>query len=411
MHGGTDGDDAEASASGEFTAEAFARLARLAQEQAEAISHYKKMYDRSSALARIGVWECDLATEALTWTDGVYDLFDLPRGSPLERARIVELYDADSRREMERLRAAAIRDGGSFTLDILIRTPKGNERWLRLTADVEQENGRSARIFGTKQDITREKLAQEELRALQAELIHVSRRGAMGAMATTLAHELNQPLAAISNYVAGARRALNDPAADTARVDRGLAGIEGCALRAGEIIRNLRAMGADDFAKQRLFDINPLVRDAATMAMTGSSDGVAVRYALADTAMVRADPVQIQQALIAIVRNAVEAMRESPRREIEISTNRLGDEIEIRIEDSGPGIAPDMLARIFDAFVSTRPKGLGIGLAVSRAIIETHGGRIAAENRRAGGASLRITLPFAAGGQKAAARASGRDGH
>lgn len=411
MHGGTDGDDAEASASGEFTAEAFARLARLAQEQAEAISHYKKMYDRSSALARIGVWECDLATEALTWTDGVYDLFDLPRGSPLERARIVELYDADSRREMERLRAAAIRDGGSFTLDILIRTPKGNERWLRLTADVEQENGRSARIFGTKQDITREKLAQEELRALQAELIHVSRRGAMGAMATTLAHELNQPLAAISNYVAGARRALNDPAADTARVERGLAGIEGCALRAGEIIRNLRAMGADDFAKQRLFDINPLVRDAATMAMTGSSDGVAVRYALADTAMVRADPVQIQQALIAIVRNAVEAMRESPRREIEISTNRLGDEIEIRIEDSGPGIAPDMLARIFDAFVSTRPKGLGIGLAVSRAIIETHGGRIAAENRRAGGASLRITLPFAAGGQKAAARASGRDGH
>ncbi|MGS1017162.1 sensor histidine kinase [Allosphingosinicella humi] len=411
MHGGTDGDDAEASASGEFTAEAFARLARLAREQAEAISHYKKMYDRSSALARIGVWECDLATEALTWTDGVYDLFDLPRGSPLERARIVELYDADSRREMERLRAATIRDGGSFTLDILIRTPKGNERWLRLTADVEQENGRSARIFGTKQDITREKLAQEELRALQAELIHVSRRGAMGAMATTLAHELNQPLAAISNYVAGARRALNDPAADTARVERGLAGIEGCALRAGEIIRNLRAMGADDFAKQRLFDINPLVRDAATMAMTGSSDGVAVRYALADTAMVRADPVQIQQALIAIVRNAVEAMRESPRREIEISTNRLGDEIEIRIEDSGPGIAPDMLARIFDAFVSTRPKGLGIGLAVSRAIIETHGGRIAAENRRAGGASLRITLPFAAGGQKAAARASGRDGH
>src|SRR3546814_1886493 len=113
--------------------------ARLIREQAETIAHYRKMYDRASALAKIGVWECDLATEALTWTDGVYDLFGLPRESPLDRANILELYDKASRREMERQRAAAIRDGGSFSIDILIHTPSGNERWLRLTADGEQE--------------------------------------------------------------------------------------------------------------------------------------------------------------------------------------------------------------------------------------------------------------------------------
>ena len=411
MQGGTDGDDAGPLPSSEFTAEAFARLERLVEEQAEAISHYKKMYDRSSALARIGVWECDLATEALSWTDGVYDLFDLPRESSPDRASTLELYDDESRRQMEALRAAAIRDGGSFSIDILIRTPKGNERWLRLTADVEQENGRSVRIFGTKQDITREKLAQEEVRALQAELIQLSRRGAMGAMATTLAHELNQPLAAISNYVAGARRALAPPAADTARVERGLAAIEGCTLRAGEIIRSLRTMGAEDAARRRLVEINPVIRDAAAMALAGSEDGVAVRYAFAGAAKVRADPVQIQQALIAIVRNAVEAMRTSPRREIEISTERLEGEIEIRIEDSGPGIAADMLSRLFDAFVSSRSQGLGVGLAVSRAIVEAHGGRIAAENRKPGGASLRVTLPLAPGARKATARAPRRDHH
>src|SRR3982750_1297228 len=93
--------------------------------QAGSVAHYKKMYDRSSALARIGVWECDLATEALTWTDGVYDLFELPRGSPLERARIVEYYEDGSRREMERLRAQAISEGRSFSLDIRIRTARG----------------------------------------------------------------------------------------------------------------------------------------------------------------------------------------------------------------------------------------------------------------------------------------------
>src|SRR5689334_18121241 len=116
--------------------------ARLAA-QAASIAQYKKMYDRASALARIGVWECDLATEALTWTDGVYDLFELPRGSPIERAEIVALYDEESRREMERLRAQTIAEGSSFSLDIHIYTAKGNERWLRLTADVEREDGRA----------------------------------------------------------------------------------------------------------------------------------------------------------------------------------------------------------------------------------------------------------------------------
>src|SRR3546814_11829020 len=112
---------------------------------------------------------------------------------------------------MERLRAAAIRDGTGFTLDIHVRTAKGNPRWLRLTVDVEQEDGRSVRIFGTKQDITEEKAAQEKVRALQAELMQASRRSAMGAMAATLAPELNQPLAAIDNFVAGARRMLRRP--------------------------------------------------------------------------------------------------------------------------------------------------------------------------------------------------------
>jgi two-component system sensor kinase FixL len=370
-----------------------ARNARLLQEQAAAIAHYKKMYDRSSALAKIGVWECDLATDALSWTDGVYDLFELPRGAPVERAKILELYQDGSRREMERLRAGAIREGGSFTLDIRIRTAKGTDRWLRLTADVEQEAGRSIRIFGTKQDITEEKRAQEQLRSLQTELIHVSRKSAMGAMAATLAHELNQPLAAISNYAAGTRRALAEP--QRAEVlEASLEAIERCALRAGAIIRSLRAMTREGAASRPAVDPNPLIKEAGSLALAGTGDDVLVQYDLAEEVAVAVEPVQLQQILINLIVNACEAMRGSPQREIAVSSRLLGGLVEIRVDDSGPGIEPDMVDRIFDSFVTTKPGGMGLGLSISRTIVEGQGGRISAVNRAGGGASFCVALPL-----------------
>jgi diguanylate cyclase (GGDEF)-like protein len=147
-------------------AAAFAEQARIIREQTAYIARYKKMYDRSSALAKIGVWECDLATETLTWTDGVYDIFELPRGSDVTRALTLELYEEKSRIAMSALRQKAIEDCGSFQLDIRIRTAKGNDRWVRLSADIECEDGRAVRIFGLKQDITKEKEAADRMRVL-----------------------------------------------------------------------------------------------------------------------------------------------------------------------------------------------------------------------------------------------------
>ena len=367
------------------------------EAQAASVAHYKKMYDRSSALARIGVWECDLATEQLTWTDGVYDLFELPRGSPLERARIVELYDAESRREMERLRALAIAEGGSFSLDILIRTVRGNERWLRLTADVEQEQGRSVRIFGTKQDITAERRAQEEVRALQAELIHLARRSAMGTMAATLAHELNQPLAAIGNFAAGTRRALQAAAPSREFLEEGLVAIEKSAVRANNIIRSLKEMNSGGKAKRQRLDPKPLIVETAALAMLGAGAEVALRLDLADGLLVAADPIQLQQVLINLIRNAVEAVAGVARREVLVAMCAGAGTIELRVEDSGPGIAPEMMGSLFEAFVSSKPDGMGVGLSISRTIVEAHGGTLSAANKESGGACFRVTLPLAAG--------------
>ena len=168
----------------EILAGELADQALLLHDQAAATARYKKMYDRSSALARIGVWECDLANNALTWTDGVYDLFEMPRGAALDREETAALYHPESRAEMERLRAEAIRTCGSFTLDAQFTTAKGNVRWMRLSADIECENGVALRIFGSKQDITQEKAHWDRIQILAEcdPLTGLANRGVFQAM-------------------------------------------------------------------------------------------------------------------------------------------------------------------------------------------------------------------------------------
>lgn len=144
----------------------LADQARLIHEQADALDHSRLIFERAAATARIGVWECDLATEELTWTDGVYDLFELPRGSTIDRATTLCCYAPASLALLEKLRAQAIAGGIGFTLDAEITTIQGPRRWMRLTTSVESENGVATRLFGMKQDITEEKILADRTRYL-----------------------------------------------------------------------------------------------------------------------------------------------------------------------------------------------------------------------------------------------------
>lgn len=138
----------------------------LVREQAAALAHSRKIFDRSSVAAKIGVWECNLPDETLQWTDVVYDIFDLPRGSPLERTQIVKYYTDDSAKELHMRRSRAIEELSGFTMDAEIVTAKGNRRWMRLTATVECEENIPVRIFGMKQDITDQKILLDRTRYL-----------------------------------------------------------------------------------------------------------------------------------------------------------------------------------------------------------------------------------------------------
>ncbi|WP_457353885.1 PAS domain-containing sensor histidine kinase [Sphingomonas sp. UYP23] len=246
-------------------------------------------------------------------------------------------------------------------------------------------------------DLTERDRAEARLRELQSELIHVSRVSAMGTMASTLAHELNQPLTAITNYLETARDMLAVPTVrDLADVREALSEAAGQSIRAGQIVRRLRAFVARGDVEQCSEPLNALVRDAAKLGLIGAAEtGIAINMEFADDKEgVHADRVQIQQVLVNLIRNALQAMADSPRRILTISTAiAADDQMLVTIADSGDGIPPAIADRLFQAFASTKPDGMGLGLSICRTIIEAHHGRIWAAPALGGGAAFHFTLP------------------
>lgn len=262
---------------------------------------------------------------------------------------------------------------------------------------IRDANGRAIRAVGAISDVTERHRAEDEIRRMQAELIHVSRLSAMGAMASTLAHELNQPLAAVTNFVSGAKRLAENPEASRAVLAEALEGAEVAARRAGEILRRVRDLVARGKVNVRVEHLPRLIDEACVLAfLDAEARGIPHRLELDPVAQwVRADRIQIQQVLINLVRNAVEAIGDGAAREIVISTRRSGKMVEIEVADTGPGIGVVNPDELFSEFLTTKSGGMGIGLPISRTIVEAHGGQIWGEDRPGGGAIFRFTLPRA----------------
>jgi two-component system sensor kinase FixL len=251
-------------------------------------------------------------------------------------------------------------------------------------------------FIGFIRDITERQGTERRLQEIQSELLHSSRLSTMGQMASALAHELNQPLTAVINYAQATRRLLGAGAGADKLVpiiDKAVAQ----AGRAGQIIRRLRDFLEKGETERRLENINKVVEEATALALVGVKDiGVRVRLDiggnLPDAMM---DKIQIQQVVLNLVRNAVEAMERSERRELVIQTALNDDEVETAVIDSGPGLPPDVVAQLFQPFVSTKPDGMGLGLSICRTIIEAHGGRLTGAAHPQGGTAFRFTLPRA----------------
>jgi len=261
----------------------------------------------------------------------------------------------------------------------------------------EMKSGGKTFFTGFIRDLTEREETAARLQEIQSELARLARLNELGEMASTLAHELNQPLAAIANYTQGCVRLLRDmDDAVAVRMKEALEETARQSLRAGGIIRHLREFVTRGETEKEPVDIRKLIEEAGALALVGSRErGVRSVFDFSPgTAMVMVDRVQIQQVLINLMRNAMEAMRDSDRRELVIRTfSDSKESIVIEVSDTGPGISDEIAARLFQPFVTSKPGGMGIGLSISKRIVEAHGGELSASGNSKSGATFRFSLP------------------
>ncbi len=276
----------------------------------------------------------------------------------------------------------------------------GVRTWVSVKFPQFDANGEPVGVWGISTDITGRKRAEEQARQHQAELAHVLRVGTIGEMAAGFAHEINQPLGAVANYAQGAVLRMRNGTVQPAELLPVLEAMAHEALRAGEIVRRIRDLVRKEPSEQKPFDLNTLVRDSARI-MEGEAGQLGIRMRLdlaGELPPVVCNGVQIEQVILNLVRNALDAVQSHADAGcIAISSAPAGrDAVEVSVRDNGVGL-PEEPVDVFAPFYSTKANGLGMGLSISRSIIEAHHGQVWAKRNAAGGTTFSFTLPLGDG--------------
>jgi two-component system sensor kinase FixL len=314
-----------------------------------------------------------------------------------------ELTHPDVAREMTLTDRAMMNSGITQEYENRVVLPgHGHEprTYLTVKGPWRDSSGRIAGLVSVARDVTLRRATEERLRAAEEAMRRIARADSLTAMGVGVAHELNQPLTAVANFLRAGARWLQDDTPDPARIGAAREAMQEAAAqaqRAGEIVRRLRDFIGRGETDQKYVSLGPLIADgvALTCAARGEESlPIALDLAI-NGCIVMADEVQLQQVFVNLLRNAIEATEGQRERGLSVSLRREEGRAVLRFADAGPGLPPEVKERLFEPFVSTKEEGMGIGLAICRAIVEAHAGRIVAVAPEGGGTVIRIDLPLA----------------
>jgi two-component system sensor kinase FixL len=351
--------------------------------------------------ANVGIWIRDFARNEIWATDKWRELFGFTLSERLELESILQRLHPDDREAMRQALAKAGAGAGRYETEYRLTLPDGGMRWIASQGRVEFDaKGRPVLMRGASRDCTARKQAEQEMLLLRQEIAHVGRVSMMGQLASALAHEINQPLGAILHNAEAAELFMENESPDLDEIRAILADIRKDDQRAGGVIDRMRALLKRRDLETRPLGLGELVGDVASLARADAAArqvklGVDVPGGLP---LVRGDRVHLQQVLLNLILNGMDALDAvSPQdRRVSVTARLDGTQsVEIAVSDNGHGIPADKLGHVFDPFFTTKPNGLGMGLPISRTIVEAHGGRLWAENNNGGGAAFRFTLPIA----------------
>jgi two-component system sensor kinase FixL len=365
-----------------------------------ALREFEERVRLAAKAAHLGVWELDAATNEMWMSDSARVLFQFDSETRVNHALLQDRVHPEDRALRASTLKAAIETHGEYKIEYRVLLPDGTLRWMGSSGRcVTGGNGKGIRLIGVSIDITPRKIAEAEARRYHEEVGHLSRVAAVGEMAASIAHELNQPLSGIISNAAAGQRFIARGNVDLQEIRDLLGDIMADGRRAGDVIRGIQSMVRKGIPGREPVNLNDLVMRVTHMV---KADAMLRSCALEtllepDLPEVAADPIQLQQVLLNLVINAFDAMHDTPllRRKVVIATDRNADSaIRTSVRDYGVGISEEARPRLFDHFFTTKEQGLGMGLAIVRSIVESHAGSIAAENADGGGARFQFTLPI-----------------
>jgi len=365
----------------------------------EALHQSEERMRLAAAAVNLGIWEWDLRKDEIWATNARRALLGLPASGTIALEDFISRLHPDDRDRVRRTMDDAIHSGEDFDSEYRLILPDGIVRWMSTRGSVHFDDARKpTRLLGISIDITERKQAELDAQQDRAELSHMSRVALMGEMSASIAHELNQPLSGILSNAAAGQRFIDRGDVDLREIREVLGDIISDGRRASDVVRGIRGMVKKEQMVHRSVDVNEVVADALRMA----SPDALLHSCQLETSLapnlpaIDGDPVQLQQVLLNLAINAFDAMRDTPasKRRVVIATQSDGDgTVRTSVRDYGVGISEELQDRLFDPFFSTKTEGLGMGLAIVRSIVESHGGTITAENADGGGTRFEFVLP------------------